>query len=176
MIITPPGRTRWLLPTSAFSASLAEMAIDGARGCEGVALWLGARDGDLVLVSHVVLLRGDGVVKRPALLGISPAMFNEVTDVALANKLTLVGQIHSHGPGWPVDLSLIDRSEGLHVGGYLSVVAPDYAMTRNTTIADCGVHEYVKNAGYRRLQQQEIQERIQLITEPAHTLVAEANG
>jgi hypothetical protein len=146
---------------------MSEMAIDGTLNREGVALWLGRRDGVTARVTLVALLRGPGVIKERARLEIAADLFNEVTDVALAHRAFLLGQIHSHGPGWPIDLSPIDHLGGLHMNGFLSVVAPDYGLRLATKISDCGVHVYEQTTGYRRMPSDELNDRIIVV----HTAV-----
>ncbi len=80
----------WHIPDSAFALSLSEMARDGRAGNEGVALWFGQREAGEATITHVVALRGPGVIKRPAFLRIEPWLLNEVTDVAIAHNVTLV--------------------------------------------------------------------------------------
>ena len=80
----------WNLPAAALQASLAEMAPDGVRGCEGIALWLGRRSGATAEITHVVALRGLGIEKLPDRLSISPELLNEVTDVAIDLEATRV--------------------------------------------------------------------------------------
>lgn len=139
----------WILPKAAVTASISEMAPDGRRGCEGVALWLGRRFAGIVSVTHVVALRGPGVTKRPDHLSISPELLNEVTMLSIQAGVYLVGQIHSHPSTW-VDLSEADKRYGIRMPGYLSVVAPDFARRPSTAIAECGVHLFDRGA-WRRL-------------------------
>ncbi|TPN82548.1 hypothetical protein FJ987_15710 [Mesorhizobium sp. CU2] len=139
----------WRLPKAAMTASISEMARDGARGCEGVALWLGRRFAGIVTVTHVVALRGAGITRCPDRLSISPELLNEVTMLAIRAGVYLVGQIHSHPSTW-VDLSEADKRYGIRVHGFLSVVAPDFARRPNTALAECGVHIFDRGA-WRRL-------------------------
>lgn len=157
-----PAVEAWILPRLALEASMREMAIDGGLGREGVALWLGKRDGSLAQISQVVILRGPGVVKRRDLLEISADLLNDVTDVAIELGVMLVGQIHSHGPEFGTNLSRTDRLYGIMVPDYLSVVAPDFALRPNTMIGECGVHLFVSGSGYRRLSANEIDRRIRI--------------
>ncbi len=165
-----PDVERWSLPSSAFSLSLRELARDGARGCESIALWLGRRAQGEARVSHVVGVRGGGVLKAPAFLQIQSSMLNDVTDMAIQLGLVLVGQIHSH-PGLFVDLSPTDRAHGVSVHHYLSVVAPGYALDPATTLADCGVHVFEARRGYRRLTGVEVTRRVRIdVVAEAHFL------
>jgi hypothetical protein len=159
----PPIKV-WTMPESIFQQSLLEMARDGRDGNEGVALWLGRRSDGRADISHLVLLRGLGVIKQPALLQIESWLLNEVTDLVIELRVALLGQIHSHGVGWPVDLSRTDRTYGLAVPWYLSLVAPDYALRSETHLAECGVHVFEPGSGYRRMGSREISDRVRLIS------------
>jgi hypothetical protein len=159
-----PRVERWHIPETAFEESLREMAYDGSRGNEGIVLWLGRRHDREATVSHLVALRGAGVVKRPDLLIIEPWLLSEVTDVTIELGVALVGQIHSHGDWHGVDLSITDRTCGIAVPYYLSVVAPSYAMEPRTRMDDCGVHVYEPGTGYRRLSAIEIGQRLHVMT------------
>lgn len=156
-----PYVQNWTIPKSAFLCSLREMAEDGAAGNEGITLWLGKqRDGEAV-ITHLVALRGIGIIKSPRLLVIRSDLFNAVTDLTINLGVMLLGQIHSHGGTW-VDLSPTDRKYGVAIPGYLSVVAPYYALKTNMTIQDCGVHIFQISDGYRRLSPPEVANMIKI--------------
>src|ERR1043166_4887285 len=107
-----PPITTWLLPEDVFRESLTEMARDGARGNEGIGLWLGQRCDGTAEISYLAVLRGPGVVKHPAYIRMDAGLFNDLTDLTIELGVVLIGQIHSHGPGWPLDLSPTDRTYG----------------------------------------------------------------
>jgi len=151
----------WRLPKAAIEDSLDEMARDGAQGDEGIVLWLGKDTGEIADVTHLIRLRGPLVEKRKDYINIHPALFNDVADVAIERGLRLVGQVHSHGAGYGVDLSPTDRLYGIQVPSYLSLVAPDYARTR-APLHDWGVHVYTDEAGYIRLSGDEARGRLQI--------------
>jgi proteasome lid subunit RPN8/RPN11 len=153
----------WRIPEPAFAASLREMACDGVNGDEGVALWLGRRAKGHAEVTHLVILRGSGVIKRPDQLVIQAALVNEVTDLAIELGLVLVGQIHSHDDLCGIDLSYADRTFGITVPYYLSLVAPGFALRPQTHLDDCGVHVFEPANGFRRLSAAEVSRRIQVV-------------
>jgi hypothetical protein len=153
---------RWVLPEFIWRQSLDEMALDGARGCEGVALWLGRHFKGAAVISTCVLLRGPGVVKRPDHLSINAGLMNQVTMAALELDLFLIGQVHSHSPYASTDLSYADRYLGITERGYLSLVAPDFAQKPATRLVDCGVHVHGGEAGWRRMAAAEISRRFDL--------------
>jgi len=162
-----PQVDEWLIPEEALSLSFQEMARDGLRGNEGIALWLGERKGGHATVSHVLALRGRGVIKRPDFLSISPDYMNAITDFAIGQDLVLVGQIHSHGPLHGVNLSPTDTQFGVQVPGYLSIVAPDYALRPPQGVDYCGVHVFDFGQGYRRLSLAEVVQRVKVTKGPA---------
>ena len=71
--------------------AIAEMAIDGREGNEGIVLFLGRDRGSAAEVTHLVKLRGPGLEKHPLQIKIGAALLNEVTDVAIENKVRLIG-------------------------------------------------------------------------------------
>lgn len=154
----PPIQS-WRIPEGVVAGSLAELALDGREGNEGVALWLGRRRAGAAEVTHLVTLRGAGVLKRPDLLRIEPWLLNEVADVAIRLEVSLVGQIHSHGRGW-VNLSRTDRADGIAVPYYLSVIAPWFGLRPDTRLVDCGVHVFEPSRGWRRLPVPEVEARL----------------
>src|ERR1700680_626685 len=75
----------WLIPETVIPDALAEMAIDGSDGNEGIVLFLGRDRGCTAEVTHLVKLRGPGLEKHPLQIKIDAALLNEVTDVAIEN-------------------------------------------------------------------------------------------
>jgi hypothetical protein len=152
----------WRLPEMMIADALKEMAIDGREGNEGIVLFLG-RDMDAVAeVTHLLKLRGPGVEKYPARINIDAALLNDVTDVAIGNNVRLIGQVHSHGPGYGLDLSPTDRVYGIRTPHYLSLVAPDYALS-GAQLQQWGVHVFMENEGWVRLGASEVKRRLQVI-------------
>lgn len=153
----------WILPEFAITESIREMARDGKKKHEGIVLWLGKRSDEKATVSHLVLLRGQGIVKEPNFLRIESWLLNEVTDVTIDLGVAIIGQIHSHGAKYGTNLSFSDRKYGIAVPYYLSIVAPSYAMKKNIQITDYGIHLFEQGIGYRRLSVAEIKKRIMII-------------
>ncbi len=130
---------RWLIPSNVLADSITAMAPDGARGCEGIVMWLGREQDGVAEITRLVSLRGPDVERRPGLINIPSHVLYQVDLIAEKEGAYLVGQIHSH-PGNFVDLSWVDREDGISTPHYLSVVAPHYAQDPRTTWPDCGVH------------------------------------
>lgn len=171
-----PTVEHWTIPEAALGQSMIEMSHDGAHGNEGVVLWLGRRSEGQAKVTHVVALRGPDIIKRPAQLVIRQSIFAAVTDAAIDLGVSLIGQIHSHGPGYGVDLSTTDRTYGVAVPYYLSLVAPDYAMRPNTSVLECGVHVLEPGRGFRRLPVEEVRLRVRLTPNSLPPLVIVGEG
>lgn len=171
-----PTIESWEISSSAWQASFLEMSRDGRAGNEGVALWLGRRRDATAVVTHVLALRGKGIIRRPGLLLISAEIVNEATDVALELGVRLVGQIHSHGRGYGTNLSPTDLKYGISVPHYLSLVAPDYALRPNTRPEDCGVHVFMPKAGFKRLAAHEVTTKLRLVTSGAAPSVLTIGG
>lgn len=158
-----PQINRWLIPASAWSESFREMAIDGQLGNEGVALWLGRREGDQAEITHVLALRGPEVIREPDLLVVGASLLNDVTDLVIELGVRLIGQIHSHGTRYGTNLSYSDHRNGIKTPGYLSVVAPDYGVRPGTRLAQCGIHVFEKDRGFRRLTNDEVRRRVLVV-------------
>lgn len=159
---------RWILPQAALDRSYEELAGDGARDREGIVLWGGIAEPcaryDTVYVTHVILLRGPGVVREMGYIGIAPELLNDVTDAlaGLDGDVYLVGQIHGHPPLATTDLSEVDIAYGIRTPHYLSVIAPDYGMAPAARLAECGVHVFEPRAGWRRLAPTEVAARVEV--------------
>ena len=151
----------WRIPHAAIEDSLDEMALDGANGTEGIVLWLGKDLDDIADITHLIRLRGPLVVKRKEYINIHSALLNDVADIAIEHGLRLLGQVHSHPPGYSVDLSPTDRMYGIQVPFYLSLVAPDFARTR-VPVHNWGVHIYTAEAGYVRVGQEKMRGCLQI--------------
>ena len=158
-----PTVRRWLVPPTLLRVSLSEMALDGAEGNEGICLWLGVRrEDETATVTHAVKLRGAGVIKSPANIRITPELMRDVHAYAKDVGAQLVGQIHSHGREYGVNLSFVDIRYGISVPYYLSVVAPSYALDAATTWDDCGVHIFRPDEGFIRIPDGEVAETISI--------------
>jgi hypothetical protein len=155
----------WRIPETVIPDSLAEMAIDGRSGNEGLVLWLGQDREEIAMVTHLVRLRGPLVQKRPDFINIHPSLLNDVADLAIDHRVHLIGQVHTHGPGYGLDLSRTDREYGLQVPHYLSLVAPDYGCT-TAPIHEWGVHVFAEGRGYIRLTTAESRRRLQICAGP----------
>jgi hypothetical protein len=162
-VIFFPETEKWLIPRSAWAESFKEMALDGLSGNEGIALWLGRSEGNQVEITHLVVLRGTGIVKEPDLLVVGASLLNDVTDLVVELGVRLVGQIHSHGRKYGTNLSYSDRRNGVKIPSYLSIVAPDYALRPDTRLAECGVHVFEKHRGFRRLSAEEVRRRVMVV-------------
>jgi len=162
-----PKINRWLIPQAALNRSREEMAQDGRRGNEGISLWLGTKKRGEARLTRIVFLRGRGIYKSPLNIQIDPELMRQVHEKAEVVGAILIGQIHSHGRHYGVNLSPTDHTYGVRVPYFLSVVCPDYAQTESTTMIDCGVHIFLPDRGYVRLATKEIARRIIVPKEPS---------
>lgn len=150
---------RWRVPGDLLPKSLELMRDDGARGCEGIGLWLGVTASDEATITHLVEVPEIWVEKRPDFLCVSEIAFAALGDICERDGCYLVGQIHSH-PGDFVDLSYADREYGIQAPYFFSVVAPHYAQRPRTAWNDCGVHQFLPGAGFQRFDRAEILRRV----------------
>ncbi len=156
-----PTVDTWLIPPCAVDRSWDEMARDGRDGNEGIALWLGSHVNGHACVRAVLALRGPGIIKKPSVIQIDSALFNDVADIAEDRGMILLGHIHSHG-GTFVDLSPTDRAYGVGVPHYLSVVAPYFALRPPRELEGCGTHVFHPRGYFRRLPPREVRQRIRV--------------
>jgi hypothetical protein len=153
-----PPIDKWQLDEAVLSNSFSDMRIDGELGNEGSCLWLGKRINGGAIISRVVALRGAGITKQPAFLHVTDELMFEVAELASAHDEVILAQIHSHGPGYGVDLSHTDHRYGIRVPHFVSIVAPDYAH-QDVPLIDCGVHVFEPEFGYRRFKSVEVEQR-----------------
>lgn len=152
---------KWRLPADLLAESVRIMQPCGAKGHEGLAMWLGVQHDLQVDITHVVALRGAGLRTAPLQIRLSYQAINRLSDIAEELGTYLVGQIHSH-PGHHVGLSDVDRELGIRVQGYLSVVYPHYAQRSGYGLQACGVHAF-EAGDYRRLPGAEVAARVETI-------------
>jgi len=153
--------------------SFREMAEHGVSGNEGIAFWMGTLDGSEASITHVVAVRGPGILREPLFLQMSSGTVNALTDLAIDLGVVLIGQIHAH-PGGFTDLSPTDRHLGVQFPQYLSVVAPEYAQRPGTSISECGVHVFYPPGGFSRLSAREVSDRLLVVAESAAFTIVEA--
>src|SRR5579862_1243723 len=99
--------SRWRVPGDLLAKSLGIMRDDGARGCEGIGMWLGTAAAGEATITHLVEIPQVWVEKRPDFLCVSEIAFAALGDICERDGCYLVGQIHSH-PGDFIDLSDAD--------------------------------------------------------------------
>lgn len=155
-----PETKEFFVPRDLLEVAISEMRNDGANGNEGTCLWLGERNDHTATITHAVLLRGPHIFKSPTNIRIEPELMREVHCAARDRGLILIGQVHSHGKDYGVDLSYVDRELGFRIPAFLSVVAPDYGQSWPISWLDCGVHIYQREQGFVRLRDRDVQARI----------------
>jgi hypothetical protein len=158
-----PSVGQWDVPEGLLEDAVKEVAIDGRKGREGTCLWLGTKSEGSAAITTSVHLRGPGIRKSAAQISIEPWLLREVHQAARDRDLILVGQIHSHGRLYGVDLSPTDHSYGVRVPYFLSVVAPDYGQTWPIDWTDCGVHVYRPATGFMRMDDDTIHQSIKVV-------------
>lgn len=156
-----PRITRWVIGQPLVDETMDELARSGRLDREGIVFWLGRRDGETARISHVVRVRGKGVVSRRDLLEVSAGITNDVGALCDELGLAWVGQAHSHGGRW-TGMSRPDRTLGATSAYFLSIIVPFFARDRGTTIADCGVHVMDPDGGWLTLSRDRVAEMITL--------------
>ena len=142
-----PQISRWIIPASVISATLAGVQPAGARGCEAGAFWLGCRE-ECSQVSAVLLPTGKGVSESPYRWRVEPEVFGAAIEWAKPRRLTLLAVVHTHVPGVPPKLSWSDRHFSIQVPGILSVVIGNGGQDRE--LLDWGWYVY-ENGDYEHV-------------------------
>jgi hypothetical protein len=153
-----PPIEEWFIPNGACAATLAGVRPAGARGSEAGAFWLGSRS-RRSRIEAVVLPSGRGVEEYPSRWRVSPEVFGAISRWAKPLKLTLLAIVHTHLPGVPVELSWVDRTEGVHAPDMLAMVIGNGGLDQ--CHSDWGWFVYEGN-DYRRMPTSELSNRIRL--------------
>lgn len=149
---------QWHISKTLLRESIAIMRPHGAKGNEGLALWFGTSDGSHATITHLVEVVGPGFLTTPLYMSLSLRAMVTLTNLAEKIDALLIGQIHSH-PELFLDLSVLDKKQGIRSQDYLSVVCPYYAQRELRSFNECGVHVF-ENRHYRRLPSDEISRRL----------------
>lgn len=152
------SQLQWHIPKALLGESIAIMRPHGAKGNEGLALWFGTSEGYRLTITHLVEVVGPGFITTPLYMSLSLRAMVTLTDLAEKIDAILIGQIHSH-PERFLDLSHLDKEQGIRSQDYLSVVCPHYAQRDLRGFNDCGVHVF-ENHHYRRLSSDEVSSRL----------------
>lgn len=148
----------WDIPHDLLPLSVEHMRPYGTRGHEGLALWFGDEADGKVIITHLVMPYGPGLVTHALHLSLSMRAMSRITRLAGELDRYWAGQIHSH-PGTMLGLSDVDKRMGVLVQDYLSLVCPYYAQRDTRVVGQCGVHVFDRGA-YRRLPASEVDQRI----------------
>jgi hypothetical protein len=161
----------WDLPRDLIAQSVNVMRPYGAIGHEGLALWFGDDHGDTVQITHLIVPHGPGLVTHPYHLSLSLRAIARLTGLSGRLERYWAGQIHSH-PGREVRLSDLDKTMGVQVQDYLSMVCPHYAQYPVEDVRQCGVHIYDHGA-YRQFAPSEVVSRIRVINRAVEVVTVE---
>jgi hypothetical protein len=155
--VYPPIK-EWLVPIGVCTATLAGVQPLGRLGCESGAFWLGSR-ASCAKIEAVVLPSGPGVEEGSYRWRISPEVFGAISRWAKPLGLTLLAVAHTHLPQVPVNLSWVDRTEGVQTPDMLAIVIGNGGL--DVSHSDWGwfVHE---GNDYRRMTAKELSSRVRL--------------
>lgn len=113
---------RFALPLAAVSIITAEVRRWGIEGVEAGGFMLGPAGEPEVSV--VAFAGSRGVLRTPVQFTVSSQAIEWLSEWSDSNGLRIRAQFHSHRHG--SDLSLIDRTGGLRVAGFVSAVIPHF--------------------------------------------------
>lgn len=151
-----PRIRQWNLSRQIFDKGLEALSREGMEGSEGIVFWLGRRHDGIADITHLVTVPRSKFIHTFVSLTVPPETINAITDICVNEAVAIIGQAHTHPPGYPTDLSVSDRLGGFTIPYFLSVVVPDFAQTKIDSIFGCGVHVYYPKIGYKRLSYKEV--------------------
>jgi hypothetical protein len=153
-----PRIGKWVIPRSAFVATLRGVRSAGVCGKESGAFWLGQRDRTSV-VQAVVLPLGVGVTEHSYYWNVDAEVFGSVTDWAKPRGLCLLAIAHTHMPGVPAVFSWADHNQIVQVDGMLGLVIGNGGADEDYQIWGWYLHE---RSQYRKLLRPELQRRLRV--------------
>lgn len=118
---------RLLCSTAIIGDTLRFLHTSGQRGCEGIVLWLGARNGEQI---HVRVAYQPEHRAQSDLFHIPPASMLQLKEYLRTNRLMIAAQVHSH-PMEAFHSLADDKWAMVRHAGALSIVLPYFA--KNTT-------------------------------------------
>jgi hypothetical protein len=126
---------------------------------EGIVLWAGRKNDNKIIINSAIApdtdSSGTHIIIKPE------SMVKFITFLS-DNKLTYVGQIHSHPGSWvghstgDNDLTCFKRE------GLISIVAPNYGLNGILPLSKCGVHRFM-NGNFTLLTTTYVIKRIKLL-------------
>jgi len=158
-----PEIQSWVLPKAAITATLAGVRPAGDVGVESGVFWMGTRDRES-RVSHVLQVKGKGVVERPYQWRIAPEVFGSACDWAKPQALTLLAIVHIHLADGCPEMSWTDRNCSVQVPGILAVIIGNRG--RQADPREWGWFVY-ENRQYRKLASREVALRVDLTSTAA---------
>lgn len=134
----------------------------GRHQVEGVALWVGVRDGTSFHIKRTIIPAQNAGHVEDGLVYVVPG--EELHRIALElfdTGLDLIGQIHSH-PGAAYHSDTDDAYPIVTVTGGISVVVPNFATGR-LKLSEWAVYRLVSDQGWLELSATERQALLQIV-------------
>ena|SRR3569832_1027608 len=118
---------------------------------EAACVWLGGRTRETEIATDIVFLDDlPGTVGRRLQHRTSRQAVAILLELARAKGLSIVADIHTHPSDW-VDLSDVDREHPIEYRvGLVAIVLPSFALGE-PDLARTGVHQYLGNGDWERL-------------------------
>lgn len=137
-----------MLPRQVADRTRAHLFHMGQQGSEGMALWVGAQNGETFRVQDVWIPRQKGVRSDHGLaVVVDGDELHAISERLYATGQRLVAQIHSH-PTRAYHSAMDDRYAIATKLGSFSLVVPDFAKDP-FTIARCAVYRLAKRPWWR---------------------------
>jgi hypothetical protein len=148
-------------PSAVVGATIDALRESGARGHEGIVLWLGRRRGDEV---ELVAAYVPEHTARHDMFHIPPSGMRKLQAHLRAHRWMIGAQVHSH-PGHAFHSRADDDWAIVRHVGALSIVAPYFArhLTTGSFMADCATYELDEANRWRRVQVRDVVSRCEIV-------------
>lgn len=148
-------------PSAVVSATIDALRRSGARGHEGIVLWLGERRSGQIEVAQAYVPEHSA---RRDMFHIPPSGMRTLQGHLRARRWMIVAQVHSH-PGLAFHSSADDDWAIVRHVGALSIVAPYFArqLTPGSFLADCATYELDEGNRWRRVEIGDVGSRCEIL-------------
>ena len=150
------------VPHDAVVQSHAHLRRVGLEGFEGLALWVGTRDGDAFQVRETVVPRQRGSrTAHGVCVTIDAAELHRLNLWLYETRFTIVAQLHSH----PTDAYHSDTDDEFPIAtlvGSLSLVVPDFAAAP-FALRRCATYRLQRDGSWAALAAAEVESLVRIV-------------
>lgn len=148
-------------PTAVVSATIDALRGSGARGHEGIVLWLGERRSGLIEIVQAYVPEHSA---RRDMFHIPPSGMRKLQGHLRARRWMIGAQVHSH-PGYAFHSRADDDWAIVRHLGALSIVAPYFArhLTPDSFLTGCATYELDEANRWQRVEVGDVVSRCEIL-------------